>query len=290
MKKILFPTEFSDHAADVFRYAVELAYFFKARLVVMHAFGKPDLELTVEEELEQMADIVTDSMIKFVLKNMPDEYRPHIHIDYVARIDFPTEAILGAALDEDIDLIVMGMTGKTNALDTLFGSTALEVLAKADCPVLVVPDGAKFKGIENLAYTTNFEFRDLGAINFLKKWLNTFDASLHCLHIVEPKENELSAIKNLNILKATFQGRKRILFDLTQGDFQEEIERFANRKQADIVAMMFHKRNYILRLIQRSAVTGVARRIHLPLLVIKDNAYEKENEMTEFLSIANSIG
>jgi nucleotide-binding universal stress UspA family protein len=138
---------------------------------------------------------------------------------------------------------------------------------------LIVPATAKFAGIDNIVYTTNFEFRDFGAINYLKNWSKTFDAPIHCLHHIETNENEMSVLKNMSILKETYLGQKRIMFDITQGDFQEKIESFAKSKQADLVAMMSHKRNFISRLVENSAVKGIARDINIPLLVIKDNDF-----------------
>ncbi len=289
MKNILFPTEFSNHAPEVFKYAAEMAYFFKARLVVLHVINKPELQLTDDEALEHMADVSTDNMLTFVQKNLPKAYQKDVEVSYIAKTGLPATAILRTALEEDIDLIVMGMTGKTNTLETIFGKTTPEVLAKADCPVLIVPSTTKFAGIDNMVYTTNFEFRDLGAINYLKNWSKTFDAQIHCLHIIENNENEMSLLKNMSILKENYKGQKRILFDMSQGDFQEKIESFAKSKKADLIAMMSHKRNFISRLIENSSVKGVARRTNIPLLVIKDNAFEVDNDVAEWLRIANSI-
>ena len=157
MKKILFPTEFSDHAPEVFRYAVELAYFFNARLLVMHAFGKPEIRLASEEEKVKKTDVVVDKLIDFVHQHIPEEYSSNLKIDYFAYNNYPAEAILKLALDESADLIVIGTTGKKNPMETLLGSTSLEVIAKADCPGLAVPSGAKFEGIYNLVYTSIFE-------------------------------------------------------------------------------------------------------------------------------------
>lgn len=289
MKKILFPTEFSEQAPEVFKYAAELAYFFKARLVTMYAYGKPEFQLANNETAEHMADISSDSLMALVQENLPEQYREHISVDYVTKLGFASEAILQVALEEEIDLIVMGMTGKTNALDTIFGTTSREVLAKSDCPVLAIPVGAKFEGIDNIAYTTNFEFRDLQAINYLKKWSKVFRAPVHCLHILDQKENASQHLRNMKILSDTFQGEKSILFDIRKGDFREDIEGFAKSKSADILAMMSHKRNFIARLMETSAVKGVARRTHIPLLVIKDNAYELNSDIESWMQFINSI-
>lgn len=289
MKKILFPTEFSDHAPAVFTYAVELAFFFKAQLVMVHAFGKPDVRATTQKSLTEKADLVVDKLIELADNNIPEEYKKEIKIDYHAKVGFPAESILQLAAEEEVDLIVMGMTGKTNALETIFGSTAIAVLSKADCQVLAIPEKAKFVGIDNLVYTANFEFRDFEAINYLKKWSRIFEAPIHCLHMIEKNENETTIQKKMMVIKETFKGNKMIKYDLRRGDFVQGIEKFAKSKQADVVAMMSHKRNLIEELIASSSVKGVAKRINIPLLVMKDNAFEIDEDAMNWIQLANSI-
>lgn len=288
MKKILFSTEFSQHAPEVFSFAAELAYFLKARLVIIHAFTQAEVRAIPKEELEKLVDETSKRLVGFVSAHLPEAYQ-HLKIDYVVKSGFASKAILETALDENIDLIVMGMTGKTNRIDALLGSTTSEVLKKAGCPVLMIPAKTRYEGIDNIAFTTNFEFRDLGAIQYLESWSKVFDAPIHCLHIIEAKEDELSAITNMNILKNLYKRHKRILFDMKQGVFQEEIEQFAKSKRADVIAMMPDKRSLISRLLEGNEVEGLARRVHIPLLVIKDNTYEVDSSATEWMELVNSI-
>lgn len=274
MKKILFATDFSDHAPIVFKYAVELAYFFKAQLLVMHAHGKPEPRLEAEPALFQKSDRVIERLTEFVVQHIPEAYSKKIKVDFLAVHAYPVEGILKVAFDREVNLIVLGMTGKTNALGSVLGNTTLNVLAKADCQVLMIPEGAYFAGIDNLVYTADLEFRDLEAIHYLKKWSKALFAPLHVLHVVEVDENEGRVRKDMMILRETFKRGKTIDFDLRYGDFRQEIEQYAKSKQADIVAMISHKRNLLSRLVDTGAVEGVAKRIHLPLLVIKEDAYE----------------
>jgi hypothetical protein len=51
---------------------------------------------------------------------------------------FPIEAIVAAALTEDIDLIVMATHGRRGLARWLLGSVADEVVRLAPCPVLLV--------------------------------------------------------------------------------------------------------------------------------------------------------
>lgn len=288
MKKILFATEFSDHAPEVFKYATELAYFFKTELVVMHVLNQPELPLLSKTGKDNIADESVDKLLKFVEKNLPEDYKD-ITISYIAKTGLVSKAITDIALEEEIGLIVMGMTGKTNALNTFFGSTAIEVLLKADCPVLLVPPKAVFIGIDNIVYTMDFEFRDLGALNYLKHWTKVLKAPVHCLHVIEKGEDEEKLLKNLSIMKMTFSRHKHITFGMMKGEMEDVIEKFAENKKADIVVMMMNKGNFISNLISNSKVKNVARHIPIPLLVIKDNAFELEKGIAEWIEVLNSI-
>lgn len=289
MKKILFPTEFANHAPEVFKYAAELAYFFKAELMVMHAFGKPEYSLTTEELIEKRTAVVNENMVAFVQNHLPEDYRTDIKVSYLAKIGYPNEAIVKVAEENDVDIIVMGMTGKGQGIGNLFGQTSLDVLAKADCPVLTIPATAKFAGIDNIVYTTNFEFRDLEAINYLKKWSTTFEAPIHCMHVLEKEENMAIVQKNMTILKGAYRGQQDMHFDIVAGEFASETERFARAKKADIVAIMSHKRNFIFRLLERSAVKGITKNIQMPLLVLKDNTTKLSEDNETVLEYVYSI-
>jgi len=272
MKKILFATEFSTHTVEVFKYAADLAFFFKAKLIIMNAIGPPKNELSNILTLEERSEKAIDKMVDLLFNNLSDEYRSKLKVEYSPQIGFAADAILEVTSKKDIDLIVMGMTGKNNAFNVLVGSTTLSVLNKSNCPVLVVPATAEFSGIENIVYTTNFEFRDLEAINYLKKLAKVFDASIHCLHIFENTENEGQIQKNFQILQETYKKDKSLLFDIKKGNFEKEVNLFAKKKKADIVVMTAHKQNFIARMVKKNTVNELVQHIHLPLLVLKDTA------------------
>lgn len=289
MKKIMFATEFYDHAPKVFQYAAELAYAFKADLLMVHAHGKPDNMRSTTQMIQERHDKVIKKLKDFVTEHLPEKYREEIKVDYLAVNAYPLEGILETSLDQKVDLIVMGMTGKTNALGSILGNTTLSVLAQADCQVLMIPEGATFTGISDLLYTVDFEFRDLQAIHYLKDWSQTLNATLHALHVVEGDEDNLNILKKLLILKETFKMDPSIDFDLRFGHFRKEIEQFAVGKKTDIVAMISHKQNFISRLLDDSSLEEIATKIDLPLLVIKEDAYEFNESALQWVEYLKSI-
>lgn len=273
MKKILFATEFSGHTTEVFKFAADLAYFFQAELLIMHAFGRPE-PIKTNRTLEERTEVVTDKMLDLVAISLSDDYETPLNIRYIPKVGFAAEALLQVALEEEVDFIVMGMKGKTNAINTLFGSTTLSVLNKAKCPVLIVPAIVKFSGISSIVYTNTFEFRDIAAINYLKEWAKVFNVPVYCAHVLEKEEKEWEVSRKWNTLKETYKGENSISFAILKGIFKATIETFATQKGADIIVMTDHQRNFISRIIGKSTVEGIARHTQFPLLVLKDNADE----------------
>jgi len=289
MKRILFPTEFSDHAASVFQYAVALAQQFDARLMVLSAYGNPDLEFGTSKTKEEIVNELTDRMIDFVTTNLPDDVRSDVKIDYFVRQGKASDAILEVESEEKVNLIVMGMTGKKNILNVAFGSTTQAVIDQSDCRVLVIPASATYKGIDNIIYTTNFEFRDLTAINYLKKWSKKLGADIHCLHIVEEKENGLKAIRSLKTLEKTYNNYETLFFDMVYGNFKKELSAYSKELKADVIVMMTRKRNLASRIVEPGMTNGIAGRMDTPVLVMKENAYEMDSQIEGWMRIVNSI-
>lgn len=290
MKRVLFATEFSDQAPHIFQYAAELAYRFKAQLLVTHAFKRPETPFLSDDSLENRTSRVLQKLIEFTTDHLPEAHREEVMIDYHALYSYPAEGILELALDQEVDLIVLGMTGKTDTLGRLMGSTAMDVLARADCQVLLVPQAGSYPGIRTIAYTLNFAFRDLEALYYLREWSDTFKAPIHAIHVLEPNEQEAAILKHMMILKETYKQTNNILFELRYGHFRDELEKYVQDKKIDLVAMISHKRNFISRIIDSSAVEGVVQRLSVPVLVIKEDAYQLDPSAWEWLEMLKGIG
>jgi nucleotide-binding universal stress UspA family protein len=273
MKKILFPTDFSQHSPELLKYAFELAKAFKATLVPMHVYGDEESVTLSKKEQNEMAEHISGVLSDFIAKNKPDGY-DDVPIEYIVDIGEPGYEIVTVALDENINLIVMGMTGKGFKTGDLFGSTALDVIGKADCPVLAIPASIPFSKPQSIAYLTDFVFRDIGAINVLKDWANALEAKVHCLHVVEKAEDELDAVVKMRMLQDAFQSPAFSDFDTVKGNLTEQTNQYLHEKNIGIVAMLSRKRDLLQRLVEGSRTKQLAKKTDCPILVFKENAYQ----------------
>ena len=273
MKKILFPTDFSEYSPSILKYALELAKAFDATLVPMHVYGDAESASLPKEKQKEMADQLIDVLGDFIKKNKSEAY-DDVELEYIVDVGLPENEITDVALDEDIGLIVMGMTGKGNITQNLFGSTALAVISKADCPVLAIPASYAYSKPTQLAYMTDFAFRDIGTLHELTEWATTLDLKIHCIHSVEKNQNEIDAAVNMGMLKKTFASEAITNFEILNGSVVESSNDYLDKNNIGIVAMLSRKRDFIQRLLEESKAKKMAKTLERPILVFKENAYK----------------
>ncbi len=141
IKKVLFPTDFSENSNYAFDYAVGLAQKLGARLYVLHVihelidttgFYVPNISLDqLQKDLEKGAEDMMEKFSRERLGDFKDYERMNV-------IGLPHIEILSVAKEKGIDMIVMGTHGRTGIDRVLFGSTAEKVVKNAPCPVLTV--------------------------------------------------------------------------------------------------------------------------------------------------------
>ena len=138
-RRILFPTDFSEASLQALRYAVELARLCDAELFFVHVVQLPpmpadynfgtevmDYAASLREGAEQRLDSLIDGAgygrraKKILIQGEP------------------ADAILAAAAEYGVDLIVLATHGTTGWRHLLFGSVAEKVVRLSTIPVLTV--------------------------------------------------------------------------------------------------------------------------------------------------------
>jgi nucleotide-binding universal stress UspA family protein len=141
IKKILAPTDLSELSKLGLRYALEMARDASAEVIVYHAidFGAdwhnrradygPNRDLL--EESRRVLD-------KFLAENFADCI-DLVEVHQVVEFGAPYKNIVDKAASEGVDMIVMSTHGRTGVDHFILGSMAEKVVARAPCPVLIVP-------------------------------------------------------------------------------------------------------------------------------------------------------
>ena len=136
--KILVPTDGSEFARKAELHALFLAKVSGAEIVALSVSENHFINgISLNEEVEQLNQILTDRC-KEDLKEFEDMNEEGVKISAVIREGSPAKVILDVAAEEDIDLIVIGSSGKSGFDRFILGSVSDKVVNTAKCPVLVV--------------------------------------------------------------------------------------------------------------------------------------------------------
>ena len=200
MKKILFPTEFSPQAGQSFKYALELAKKNKASITLLHTYHVP---INPEMSMNDMANTSMQELMTFATENMPKEYEK-VELHYIADMGAAADVILSVAEDEEMDLIVMSMKGKTNAVAAYFGSITLDVVSRTKKPVLLVPSVNRYKPIEKMAFAFDLKMKDLLYLTHAQPFLGKLKAGITCVHFDE-NETPFQAAQTIDMLRDLFK-------------------------------------------------------------------------------------
>ena len=277
MKKILFPTDFSPAAETAFVYALNLAKALKAEITTLHVYQLPDvntghLPITLSniyhsielEAFENYRDSVPE-----LRKIAQDHNLENIPVNHVLVEGKPIPNIISTAKKENVDLIVMGTKGATGLKEVFVGSVAGEIMEKANCLVLGIPENSVFDGaINKIAMTTNLGVEDEKTFSRISRFASFFNSELHCIHInSNPKinaENNMAAWKSSLILP----GEKTIFKVLESTHMESVISTYLLENKIDILVMVTHQRNFFQELFRYSRAKKMSYHLDTPVLAV----------------------
>jgi nucleotide-binding universal stress UspA family protein len=139
--RILFPTDFSEHADYAWPYALTFAQEFGAEVHLLHVVT-PAPRLTegyaIHLDAERATQALVDEATAFLdrLVQAATGKIPRLRREVVVGVD--VLEIIEYARNHEIDLIVMATHGRTGLAHALVGSVAEKVVRKSPCPVLTI--------------------------------------------------------------------------------------------------------------------------------------------------------
>ena len=137
IRRILVAYDGSEQAGKAFRVALEIAEKFGAEVIVLSVATLPEPPEAVETEavIENAREHYTGA---FAALRAGVSSSPSMSIRHEIRIGHAAEQILHMASEENVDMIVMGHTGKSMIRRWLLGSVSKRVISYALCTVSIV--------------------------------------------------------------------------------------------------------------------------------------------------------
>ena len=273
MKRILIPTDFSTNARSALDYAIELFSGSSAVFYLYHAYKLPHagaaMLISIQDLLKQEAE---ESLKKEILL-LEEKYEDKIpDIQASCEMGDTFDCINGFVDRNNIDFIVMGTKGASGWSEKFLGSNTAVVIRTAKCPVLAIPLNITLKIPKKIVFAV--DEISLMAGNFPKAlvWISKkFNAKVMLLNII--KEGQYSKtgvdVEDIPAMEDFDNVEYSLHFD-GNVDEADGIEKFAEKHQADIIAMIPRHTQFLERLFHKSVTKKMAFHTNIPLLAMPE--------------------
>ncbi len=275
-KKIIVPTDFSRASRNAYAYASDLVAEWGGELQLLHVCH-PGTESIDGLPLLAVEDLIRDreeELARFQLDEAGASMKQTVVDSLVDR-----EVVVGLASDELIqrsasaatDLIVMATRGKGNVLDHAFGSVSSRVSQGGHCPVWLVPPRARYRGIRNILYASNYTSADERMVQKILRLAQPFGADVHLVQVNDNSDGNQQEMDELAIdrlfAQTTFQNTL-YLSTIRHNRIWEGLNGYAQENDIDLIVLVTRHRNFWQGLLHRSITKQMVFHAKLPLLVL----------------------
>lgn len=167
-------------------------------------------------------------------------------------------------------LIVMGITGKSEVRQAMFGSNTLRLVDKNLYPVMIIPPDAVYQGINNIAFAS--DFKDVEASTpaaLISGVLEIFNPMLHIVNV--NKDHYVSLTEEIEASKASFKkmfkNLKTEFYFITRNDFYEALDSFIKDYNIDVLLTIPKHQSNAISLFKSTHTKRLAYHSRIPILV-----------------------
>lgn len=257
MKDIIIPVDFSETSLNAARYAADMfSGKADAHVMLYHMFEDDEESATASQYLESLKAEMEQkgvSNIEIIKEQGKDL------IDSLGRLAYQKTA----------ELIVMGISEKEEWRQIFIGSNTLKMAEQNVCPVMIIPNGAKYTGIKNIALASDFKDVDATTpVLAIKTVLEIFNANLHIVnvdkeHYVALTEEYLAERSKMLKMFAEFTPE---FYFIGMNDFYEAIEQFSKDRNIDLIIIIPKNHSFINNLFSTSHTKKLAFNSSVPIL------------------------
>ncbi len=278
MKNILVATDFSNNAYCALFYATQLLVSRPCTFYILNVFDdltplidKKSKIFGSKKQLEELQKESEERLAKTSHKIILDTKNPeHLFKTILKKGKLP-EIIVKTIEDKQIDMVVMGNKGLTEAADIFFGSNTIKTVNQINtCPVLAIPGEMDFKTPKEIAFVTDLKRGCTKySITPLLLLASLTKASIRVMHITEKEilNNEQESHRKqvqqcLHAVDHSFHWVRE--FD----DKAKVIAVFLEKQQIDMYAMVNHKRSLFEKLTREPIIKDVSMYADIPFLIL----------------------
>jgi nucleotide-binding universal stress UspA family protein len=274
MKRILFPTDFSEVATNAFVYALEFAKKVEGEIIVLHSYDLIPMDNQFfPENFNEVYDSIEFANFDLFKEEIPKlrtimEKHKAEHIKMTHRLmEGNLITNIKKSIHEDrIDYVVMGTSGGTEWEALFAGSNSGSVILGLDVPMFCIPFGVKFKEIRTIGYINHYTSKDkevLGVVLDIAKMMHANVKSLY----VRTGKSEIDT-ETQKKWEENFSEESIAFFEVRNKEIKQMTLDFVSHQEIDVLTMLTYKNNIFEGMFVPNYAKKKALDINIPILVI----------------------
>lgn len=272
MEKILIATDFSPAANNAVYYGADLAKFFNAEIILLHAFSLPVggfnslSPINVIGELQSAGIEALNELRNKVIRRTG--FDPGI--ECVCEPGSAFGVISDYIASHRVDLVVMGIVGQAGALKKqLIGSSAISAARNLQLPLLIVPEKAAYKRISKISFACDLNHtEDSTLLHTARYFAKVFDASLEIVRVNLNKTEPVPSERTSAFLEKTLQTVEHQVTIIDGEQPAQTLSQHFSEHKTDLVLINPKKHSLFHALFIPGTTQQLAFRSELPLLAI----------------------
>ena len=275
MTRILVPTDFSGAASNALDYALGLNEKIQGEIIVLHAIDVPmvDGNAAFQEHADQdavrMLTLLAEKRFKDISQRIGDRRK---EVKTSITFSHTVESIMEGINKYNVDFVVMGASGATGSKLNPFGSNTEMVVRRSDVPVVAVPDGVKWDGMNSVVFASDFS-REISPASFNSTSIiyDNFSPVNHFLKVITPQSFEKTSVA---LEKMKDFGEQAGVYFTTMTpycDFSivEGVKHYIEQVPVNALIIGTHGTGPFWQLFARSEAEKIIRELNLPIITFK---------------------
>jgi len=273
MKTIIAATDFSAESKNAARYAAQLAIATNSKLLLLHTTQFSVIDnalLNVKETMNKMTQEGNSRMNE--LESALKAKFEGLKLQKSVREGFTLDVLKELVSTNKVSMVVLSIRNTDNLYEAIFGSTAITVSGSLKCPVLIIPEKARFRELKKIAFAFDQKNIPTGTgLHVLSELKKTYDANMRYVNVLNsiiPQEDD-SSLKPVYRILNDNEPRTQFLMQGTRS-VPEILTEYVRNHKPNMLVMVSRKRSLFWKIFGTRNTKQIAFNTTVPLLVLSE--------------------
>jgi nucleotide-binding universal stress UspA family protein len=276
MNNFIVPIDFSETSKNAARYAAHIANLVPdAHLILYNVFdtleyGSDSSPLSTEGDEDPSRKAIVELALESVRTELSTITSARMSVVAEESRHF-LDTLEAYVKKNNIQLIIMGLTGATRLGQVFMGSNALNIVKRAIAPVIITPEHTHSTSAKNVLLLTDFQDVDQTIpIDEVKEILNLFKPRLFVVNVDEEHYVQVSAEYHAerSKLEAKLKDYNPEFFFIRLFDFVEATNQFVADNHIDLILTFPRKHSWLSSVFKTTSTSKLAYHSHVPIAAI----------------------